>query len=482
MAAKTPTFVTGKHLIWVVIVLFTIITGFFTWLNPPYSLIPIGLILGIAFVATVLRYPMVGVYLYMIIFFFEPNQLLGISFPFERIVALALITILLIHIAFFQKSFQWFPMDKAYTAFVLVCFLSVMFAGDLGLAWDNFFEFLKIFLVYLFVSRIANTPKRMNSIVWLYLLSLGFIAGNSIYNYYTGNFIVRMGIQRAVGIGGTEGTYSDPNSLANTIVLGLPFLFFVARYYRSKLTKVLLYGMLLMTLWTVVLTGSRGGMLGVMFVSLFIAFTSKHKLVTGIVAIFIIVSVGAVMPEQYKERFVTLLHVEDKDTSGAAESAQGRINGLIWGLKFLMERPLTGVGIGNFRWAYRMQGGIWLDAHNLIGKLAGELGLPGIITFVYFLIVYFKSLKLVKHRYLEREWDQDIYWFLFKAMKVSMITLLFQGLTGHNLYRYNWYIYACFLVMIVQITNARLQKELTAEEAEASALPALESPAASTDV
>ncbi|HKK21403.1 MAG TPA: hypothetical protein VJ983_08030, partial [candidate division Zixibacteria bacterium] len=316
MATKTPTFVTGKHLIWVVVVLFTIITGFFTWLNPPYSLIPIGLILGVAFVATVLRYPMVGVYLYMIIFFFEPNQLFGISFPFERIIALALITILLIHIAFFQKSFQLFPMDKAYTAFVFVCFLSVMFAGDLGLAWDSFFEFLKVFLVYLFVSRIANTPKRMNSIIWLYLLSLGFIAGNSIYNYYSGNFIVRMGIQRAVGIGGTEGTYSDPNSLANTIVLGLPFLFFVARYYRSKLTKLLLYGILLMTLWTVVLTGSRGGMLGVIFVSLFIAFSSKHKVLTAIIAVFIIVSVAAVMPEQYKERFETLMHVEDKDKSG----------------------------------------------------------------------------------------------------------------------------------------------------------------------
>jgi probable O-glycosylation ligase (exosortase A-associated) len=461
----------------VVIVLFTIITGFFTWLNPPYSLIPIGLILGVAFVATILRYPMVGVYLYMIIFFFEPNQLFGISFPFERIIALALITILLIHIAFFQKSFQLFPMDKAYTAFVFVCFLSVMFAGDIGLAWDSFFEFLKIFLVYLFVSRIANTPKRMNSIIWLYLLSLGFIAGNSIYNYYSGNFIVRMGIQRAVGIGGTEGTYSDPNSLANTIVLGLPFLFFVARYYRSKLTKLLLYGILLMTLWTVVLTGSRGGMLGVIFVSLFIAFSSKHKVLTAIIALFIIVSVAAVMPEQYKERFETLMHVEDKDKSGAAESAQGRINGLIWGLKFLMEKPLTGVGIGNFRWAYRMQGGIWLDAHNLIGKLAGELGLPGIITFVYFLIVFFKSLKLVRLRYLEREWDQDIYWFLFKALKVSMIALLFQGLTGHNLYRYNWYIYACFIVMIIQITNARIEKELKEASREQPTVPELESPA-----
>ena len=419
---------------------------------------------------------MVGVYLYMIIFFFEPNQLFGISFPFERIVALALITILFIHIAFFQKSFQFFPMDKAYGAFVLVCFLSVMFAGDVGLAWDTFFEFLKVFLVYLFVSRIANTPKRMNAIIWLYLLSLGFIAGNSMYNYYSGNFIVRMGIQRAVGVGGTEGTYSDPNSLANTLVLGLPFLFFVGRYYSNRLTKTLLYGMLLMAFWTVVLTGSRGGMIGVIFVSMLIAFTSRHKVITAIIGVLIILTVVAVMPQQYKDRFLTVFHVEDKDSSGAAESAQGRINGLVWGLKFLAERPLTGVGIGNFRWAYRMQGGIWLDAHNLIGKLAGELGLPGIITFVYFLIVYFKSLKLVKLKYDEKEWPQDIYWFLLKALRLGTIALLFQGLTGHNLYRYNWYIYACFLVMIVQVINARLENERIESEADVSAIPKLEAP------
>ncbi len=456
METKTPTFVTGKHLIWVVVVLFTVISGLFTWLDPPYSLIPIGFILGVAFVVTIVKFPMVGVYLYMIIFFFEPNILFGITFPFERIVALALIVVLFIHIAFFQKGFQLFPLDKAYFAFVLVCLISVMFAGDIGRAWDSFFEFFKVFLVYFFVSRIANTPKRMNAIVWLYLLSLGFVAGYSIYNYYAGHFIIRMGIQRAVGLGGTEGNYSDPNSLSNTLVLGLPFLFFMARYYKTRLKKLLLYGILPMVLWTIVLTGSRGGMIGVIFVSLFIAFSSRHKLVTAVISIFVMVAVAAVMPEQYKARFMTVFHVEDKDKTGAAESAQGRINGLIWGLKFLVERPLTGVGIGNFRWAYRMQGGIWLDAHNLIGKLAGELGLPGITTFVYFLIIYFKSLKRVKLKYLEQEWDDDIYTFLLKALKVSMITLLFQGFFGHNLYRYNWYIYACFLVMIIQITNRRL--------------------------
>ena len=456
METKTPTFVTGKHLIWAVIVLLTVVSGFFTLLDPPYSLIPIGLVLAITFVITLLKYPMVGVYLYMIIFFFEPNQLFGISFPFERFVALALITILFMHIAFVQKGFQLFQLDKAYIAFVLVCLLSVMFAGDIGRAWDSFFEFFKVFLVYFFVSRVANTPKRMNSIIWLYLLSLGFVAGYSIYNYYSGHFIVRMGIQRAVGIGGSEGTYSDPNSLSNTLVLGLPFLFFSARYYSNRLTKALLYGILPLVLWTIVLTGSRGGMIGVIFVSLFIAFSSRHRVVTAVVAVFVIVAVAAVMPDQYKARFMTVFHIEGKDKTGAAESAQGRINGLIWGLKFLMERPLTGVGIGNFRWAYRMQGGIWLDAHNLIGKLAGELGLPGIIAFVYFLIVYFRSLKLVRLRYLEREWEEDLYWFLLKALHVSMITLLFQGIFGHNLYRYNWYVYACFLVMIVQLENRRI--------------------------
>ena len=152
-----------------------------------------------------------------------------------------------------------------------------MFAGDIGRAWDSFFEFFKVFLVYFFVSRIANTPKRMNAIVWLYLLSLGLVAGYSIQNYYAGHFIIRMGIQRAVGLGGTEGNYSDPNSLSNTLVLGLPFLFFMARYYKTRLKKLLLYGILPMVLWTIVLTGSRGGMIGVIFVSLFIAFSSRHN-------------------------------------------------------------------------------------------------------------------------------------------------------------------------------------------------------------
>ncbi len=166
-----------------------------------------------------------------------------------------------------------------------------------------------------------------------------------------------------------------------------------------------------------------------------------------------------IMPQQYKDRFMTIFDVNAQDDAGAGESAMGRLNGLVYGLKFMAERPLTGVGIGNFRWKYRQEAGSWSDAHNLIGKLAGELGVLGIVSFVYFLYVFITNLKDIKNKYLKYHWDEDFNYHLNDAVKISLVMLLFQGLSGHNLFRPNWYINACFLVIMMRQVNIRIEEE-----------------------
>jgi hypothetical protein len=37
--------------------------------------------------------------------------------------------------------------------------------------------------------------------------------------------------------------------------------------------------------------------------------------------------------------------------------------------------------------------------------------------------------------------------------------MLFLGLFSHNAYRFNWYIFACFAVIITQFVNKRLKSE-----------------------
>lgn len=460
--------ITGKTVFGFFIVLTSLLCGAGLWLDFPYNLIPFAVIAGGLFVYLVFKRPMVGVYLYMIIFFFKPNEIWAIPVPYERIIALIIIAVLILYIGFKEKRFELYPLDKALLAFTGVCFLSIMVAGDIELAQDSFEEFLKIVLVYFFCSRIANTESRLTGLVWLYLLSVAFYAGSGIYNYYTGNFIVRMGIERAVALGES---YSDPNSLSNSIVIGLPFFFFLIRSHRSTLLKVALFGLVLMCLWTVVITGSRGGMFGVMMVAFVLSMQARQKVVLMGAAVVVLVAFVMVMPGQYKERFMTVFQTDAE--TGAAQSARGRIDGMVNGLKFMAQSPLIGVGIGNFRWKLRQEEGIWADAHSLIGKVAGELGLLGIITFTLFIVRYVSTLKRIKEKYRARAWPRDFPYWVTEATKVSLIMLLFQGLSGHNLFRFNWYVFACFLVIVAQIINTRIKTAPDADRKEALEAPAV---------
>lgn len=467
--SHSKTIITGKQLFYIAIVILSFGLGFTVVLDWPYNLIPFAAIFGVLFVIANFKYPMIGVYIYMFIFFFNPQEWTSVQVPYEKVIALVVIVTLIINITFKEKKFELYPMDKAFLAFLAVCFISIMFAGDLQLAWDSFFKFFKVFLVYVFASRIANTPKRLQAVVWLYIMSLIFTAVTVTGNFYITGGELNMGIHRAGGIG--EGG-EDPNSIANTLVIGIPFIFFLFKYYKGKFVRTVFVSLLLLSIWTIVLTGSRGGMIGVIVVTFLLALSTRYKVVTSFIAVMFLGVIIIAMPDEYKTRFETVFSVYGgHDTTGAAESAQGRVEGLIKGFVFLSQRPLFGVGIGNFKWQNRVQYGKWLDAHNLLGKLMGELGIAGLISFGFFIYLMVASIQTIKYNYHKYKWKEDFNWYVVEGITYALIIMLYQGLISHNLFRSNWYIFACYLVIIATIINKRLSIEKTENEVEDNPQP-----------
>jgi len=456
MKFGTPTIITSRHLIYAGVIGASVIGAALLFLPSPYNLAPFGLLVAGFFVVMTFKYPMFGVYFYMLVYFFKPQELFPSPIPYERIIALLVLAAMVIHIAVNEKKFDIYQMDKAFLAFLAACFLSIPLAGHITLGWEVFFEFFKVFLVYLFMTRIANTPRRFKAIVWLYMLSLAFVAGTAFYNYYSGNFSVRMGIQRAHGM--EHGAYTDPNSVANSLVLGIPFLYYMISHYRRTVVRASLAAIFVLCLWTIIITGSRGGMLGALVLAVVLAFNSRHKALASVGAVVALLVVAIIMPQQYKDRFLSI--TDFTSDSSAAVSAYGRIEGLLLGIQFFTEMPITGAGIGNFPWKNLYHGsGKWLDAHNLPGKLIGELGLLGILTFSFFIYALIRGIRQVRFKYREKDWPDDFYSTVVQAVKVSLIMLFFQGLFGHNLYRFNWYIFAGFVLIVLNIIRQRSESE-----------------------
>ena len=118
-----------------------------------------------------------------------------------------------------------------------------------------------------------------------------------------------------------------------------------------------------------------------------------------------------------------------------------------------LDHPLMGVGAGNFptAWALLYSGEgprVWMQPHNMLGQLLGELGFLGLMAFVFFLFITFKEIFRTRRNIEKGTW---LYHFS-KAVEVSLLLLLISGLFGHNLYRYSWYFLAALTVVLEQLS------------------------------
>ncbi len=458
----SSTFVTKKGLFYTAFFVVMVICACLLLAPGPYSLLPFGLIGGTFFAFLAFRYPIIGLHIYLFFFLVRPQELFPnvavMHYPYEKVVAIVVIISLIFIYLVKGRNFELFDVDKGVLFFVAAAALSVIPAVWVGGAKDDFIVFFKIILVYLFVARIADTQGKFKSIIWMYALSVAFIAVSSTINYYSGTFEYTMGIQRAVGLGGEEGMISDPNSMAASLVFGMPFIFLLMKYHRNKFLRSFLGLLLVICLWTVVISGSRGGMLGSVIMLVLIGLTSKHKVLMFIIGIIIIIGVAAIMPEQYVERFASIAHYNElEDGTGAGESAQGRIKGLKVGFEILLHRPVTGVGIGCFSVYNHEHHGSWLQPHNMLGQLVGELGLIGLLAFGYFIYKLASNVRFIRSTLRSHGFERDFNFQAATAVMISVALLFFLGLFAHNLYRFNWYFFASFVAIMARLVEQRFR-------------------------
>jgi O-antigen ligase len=275
-----------------------------------------------------------------------------------------------------------------------------------------------------------------------------------------------MGIERAFGM---DTSLGDPNSLAATIVYTLPLIFYYFTDKTSKWIKIFLAFTSLILLWCVILTGSRTGMAGVIVFGLLLLWERKNKIRNFILIAILFIGIVSVMPEQDQPRLLSLTEMSEEvdDETGAAASARSRLEFLGYAFEMLLDRPLFGYGLGNFSVAMGdVYEGLWLAAHTLPAQLMGEMGLTGIIAFVTFVVFMFGHLR--RFRWYFKKTGNKFFYNMTLAMKNHLLLLFFMGVGGHNLNRYNWYIIAAIIVLMMrpQISGygIKSKEELLAED------------------
>ena len=284
----------------------------------------------------------------------------------------------------------------------------------------------------------------------------------SLWEYFlNGRHEFAQGVPRLLGI---ELTYGEPNAVAMSAVVSLPFWLFLVRGRReltwqwSRLWRraftigIGLYPLLVMV--AVWLTNSRAGMVGLaafVAAALFVRSEGVRPVRATLLLLLLVGGLWLVTPGQQKDRLRTLWN-PGAGPENARASASGRWQGFLAAQQMLRDDPLTGIGVGNFV-PYRVAyiDGVALVAHNLPGQILGEMGCLGGLTFALLVSVLWRNAARVR-RICREVGDESLRLFheLALACQMSVLLLLLFGASLHNGLRYNWVWTAAFCVLTLE--------------------------------
>ncbi|QJW93473.1 O-antigen ligase family protein [Frigoriglobus tundricola] len=311
-------------------------------------------------------------------------------------------------------------------------------------------DWLKIVVFYVLLVTCIHDEEELKYVATGFLVVMGLYLLHSFREYIGGRHTFRMGIARMIGV---DSTLGDPNSFGASIIFALPIV--VALWKAGiggKRGRVLLLGYVALSSLCILLTGSRGSLIGLVLWYAIVIWGTRYRF--AMFAAFVVAAPLAfvALPESLQTRFETIVN-SDVGPANAKESGEGRIQGLVLGLEQWGNNPLTGIGPGAWRPANRVQ----IESHNLYGQIVGETGTLGLMAFLALLGCFGANLLTIRRiRRAVPAWENDLVFTLPSAIGVAVFLLLFMGNFGHNLFRFTWLWYGGFLIIARYCVSRRL--------------------------
>jgi O-antigen ligase len=292
-----------------------------------------------------------------------------------KIVAGAALVALLAERAFARQrvEFAW-PEGSMLLAFLGGAALSALAAIWPRLAAESVSDLLKMTVVFFFIVNCASTEGRLRGVMWTVVVGGLLPAAGTLRNYFQGNLVE--------GRAAWVGIFANPNELAYSLVILLPLAAFLATGL-GLLPRLAVLGIALVYVAAILVTFSRGGLVGLVAVLGLYAWRKRSVVLQG--AILSSVAAGLLLAGRFWARG------EDFKNLGSDVSFQQRVATSKAGLAMFIDHPLLGVGLGCsvVAWPLYAPEGLYtrgaLVTHNTFIQALGETGAIGFIPFILFL-------------------------------------------------------------------------------------------------
>ncbi len=248
--------------------------------------------------------------------------------------------------------------------------LACIFAVSPAIAEPKIWEFGKIFVVTFLVAAMANSEKRVRTLLYALGISVGLLGLKGAID-----FIITGGQARMMGPGGVEG---EENEYALALNVAIPILFGLARAERRAWARWILKGMAVGCAITVVGTRSRSGFLGLALAALLLTLYSKRRAVGVVVLALASVLFMKYAPSASMSRYESIPTAAEDDAS-----AIGRLQAWETALLMMRAHPVFGIGPLQFEINFSKYTDYPPRAcHNAFLDLGAEEGIPACLLFV----------------------------------------------------------------------------------------------------
>jgi hypothetical protein len=290
--------------------------------------------------------------------------------------------------------------------------------------------FLKVFATSWLLSHTAATLVRLRQTTWclsIMAIGLGMFAFN---NYLTG-YVVEQ--ERVLGTEG--GLTKNPNDLALMVNIIVPLTMALLLSNRRPWVRFSLFGMLIVEGLTVISTVSRAGFLTLGFILITYAWKLRRRaerVWVNAILIFALLSVP-LLPSSYFSRMSTIIHTEQDATGSAGE----RWTDMMIAVRYALSSPLVGAGVGmNMVAMNEARGRDWRPVHNVFLEYTMDLGVPGLVLFVWLLWTSVTSAAEV-HRQAVQTVETEELAYLAEGIHVSLLAFAVSAMfypVGYNPY------------------------------------------------
>ena len=350
----------------------------------------------------VFRRPWIGIMLWTWLAYMNPHrQAWGFAFYFPFSLIVGSVTLVAYFFSNSVKEFLWTRETVVLLIFLIWMLITTLFAFNQVDTWQQWNKVWKIQLMIFVIAMIIQNRSQLNWMIWIIVISLGF------FGVKGGLFTIATG--GSYQVWGPDGTFiGGNNEIALALVMVIPLIRYLHLQAERRWVRLMLAGSMILTGIAAIGSQSRGALLAMCAMGVFLWIKSRNKTITGVYLGIAVIILALVMPQTWYDRMNTIGDYKDD------ASALGRLNA--WNTAFNVAKDrITGGGFEMFdpqtfyRYApdpYNVH-----DAHSIYFQVMGEHGFIGFALFITLgIMTWIRAQQVIKRNKhdLEHKWAADL--------------------------------------------------------------------------